>query len=69
MPDCTRCGTPTERPALSYDTIQKVDPLKGFTDIRGEETNGVIWLCDQCIEDFKGFLIGNEIEPVEDYHG
>lgn len=52
--ECTRCGTDTTRPPLSYDTISSPDPLRDF-----EDTNGVIWLCDQCIEDFKEFLEGD----------
>lgn len=63
--DCIRCGTPTERPPFSYDTIQKTDPLKNFTDIEGREVNGVIWLCDGCIEDLKDFLLGKEIPTVD----
>lgn len=58
MTECTRCGTETNRPALSYDIIRSPDPLKDFKD-----TNGVVWLCDSCIDDFKEFLADPE-EPL-----
>lgn len=62
MTDCTRCGTPTSRPALSYSVGREVDPLKDFVSRFDEETNGVIWLCDGCIEAFKSFLIGRAVD-------
>lgn len=67
MTNCTRCGTPTNRPALGYSTIQKTDPLKDFTDRHGEDVNGVIYLCDSCIIDLKNFLLGKEIAEIGYY--
>jgi len=68
MSDCTRCGTPTSRPALSYDDPMSPDPLKDFHDIDESPVNGTVWLCDGCISEFKDFLLGKEIEEVTEYH-
>lgn len=57
MSECIKCGRETERPPLSFDTLREVDPLE-------EDHNGIVWLCDEHIEELLGWF-GNEETEYE----
>lgn len=48
MSDCNKCGRRTNNPPISGDHMRSPDPLGDF--------NGVIWLCDEHLEEFVEWL-------------
>jgi len=48
MTECTRCGTDTTRNALTSEA-----PVEN-------SENGVVWLCDSCMDEFNEWLDGSD---------